>query len=121
MVTCKKLVTVGVWAQVDQHSTSSNVGGSTHVKVIEVFHNSPFFLNFQNFYSFCARYQLFTEGAMGCTNEIGRLNIFLIYSHSSIVVTQSSLAMNHSVLSFCYNLNNIYNSFEIIIISIRAN
>jgi hypothetical protein len=41
MVTCKKLVKVGVWAQVDQHPTSSNVGGSKHVKIIEVFHNSP--------------------------------------------------------------------------------
>ncbi len=41
MVPCKKLVKVRVWAQVDQHPTSSNVGRSTHVKVIEFFHNSP--------------------------------------------------------------------------------
>jgi len=77
MVTCKKLVKVGVWAQVDQHLTSSIIGGSTHVKIIKVFHNSPCLKLSKTFILF-VRYQLFTKGAMGCRNEIGTLNIFLI-------------------------------------------
>jgi hypothetical protein len=61
MAPYKKLVKVEAQAQVEEHLSSSNGGGSTQVRIVNVPRNSSC--------SFCARYQPFTRWAIECTND----------------------------------------------------
>ncbi len=42
MDSCKKLVKVGVWAQVEHHLALLNASGSTQARVLEALHGSPY-------------------------------------------------------------------------------
>jgi hypothetical protein len=56
----KKLVKVGVWAQVEQHLVLLNACSSTQATVVRL-HITLFTSIIHNFYSFHARYQYLTE------------------------------------------------------------
>ncbi len=61
MDSCKKLVKVGVSAQVEHHLALLNASGSTQARVVEALHGSPYSKLSTTFYSFCARYQSLTK------------------------------------------------------------
>jgi hypothetical protein len=42
MDACKKMVKVGVWAQVEDHLALLNASGSTQARVLEALHGSPY-------------------------------------------------------------------------------
>ncbi len=87
MAPYKKLVKVEVQAQVEEHLSSSNAGGFAQVWIVNVFHNSYCLKLFIILVPFVQGINLSVDGQSSVQMTHDKLNIFLIYSHSSNVVT----------------------------------
>jgi len=100
MAPYKKLVKVEAQAQVEEHLSSSNVGGSTQVGIVNAPRNSSWLELFTILVLFVQGINLSLDEQSSVQMTHDKLNIFLIYSHSS------RLTMNHNI-AFSYNLNSI--------------
>jgi hypothetical protein len=80
-------VKVEAQAQVDQHLSSSNAGGSAQVGIVNAPHNSSCLELSTIFVPFVQGINLSQDGQLSVQMTHDKLNIFLIYSHSSNVVT----------------------------------
>jgi hypothetical protein len=87
MAPYKKLVKVEVQAQVDEHLSSSNVGGSAQVGIVNAPHNSSCLELFTILVPFVQGINLSLDGQSSVQMTHDKLSIFLNYSHSSNVVT----------------------------------
>ncbi len=87
MAPYKKLVKIEAQAQVDEHLCSSNVGGFAQVGIVNAPHNSFCLELFIILVPFVQGINLSLDRQSSVQMTHDKLNIFLIYSHSSNVVT----------------------------------
>jgi hypothetical protein len=83
MAPYKKLVKIEAQAQVEEHLSSSNAGGSAQVGIGNAPHNSSCLGLFTILVPFVQGINLSLDGQLNVQMTHDKLNIFLIYSHSS--------------------------------------